>query len=56
MAVVKITLEFEIDDMGDSIDYLKRDFLNELSCCCNLPYEESFKIKAEYANGEIKER
>ncbi len=46
----RITLTFEIDaDNGDwqSPEYLAKDFLGELSCACNMTYEDTFRIKVE---------
>ena len=51
----RVTLTFEIDDRDGYNDeaFLRWDFLQELSCCVNDPYEDTFVMKvgaAEFVN------
>ena len=56
MKRIKVFLSFEIDDSEEfsDIDYLKEDFLGELSCCVNMPYEDTFEISVVYPEGIVK--
>lgn len=45
----RVTLTFEIDDHDGFNDeaFMRRDFLQELACCVNNPYEGTFVMKIE---------
>ena len=47
----RVTLTFEIDDHDGYNDeaFMRDDFLQELSCCVNDPYEDTFVMKIEDA-------
>lgn len=52
MAKKRVTLEFTVDvcdvcDGYDDFEFMKEDFMGELSCCVNLPDEDSFKMVVE---------
>lgn len=48
----RVTLTFEIDgsDGYNNEAFLRRDFLQELRCCVNDPYEDTFVMKVEDAD------
>ena len=48
----KITMSFTVDASDDYADYdfMKHDFLQELSCCVNMPDEDSFEMTVEELN------
>ena len=48
----RVTLTFEIDDHDGYNDeaFMRRDFLQELVCCVNDPYEDTFVMKVEDAD------
>lgn len=48
----RVTLTFEIDDHDGYNDeaFMRRDFLQELVCCVNDPYEDTFVMKVEGAD------
>ena len=47
----RVTLTFEIDDHDGFNDepFMRDDFLQELSCCVNDPYPDTFVMKIENA-------
>lgn len=49
MAKKKVTLEFTVDvcDGYDGFEFMKEDFMGELSCCVNSPDEDSFEMVVE---------
>lgn len=48
----RVTLTFEIDgsDGYNNEAFMRRDFLQELRCCVNDPYEDTFVMKVEDAD------
>lgn len=48
----RVTLTFEIDDHVGFNDeaFMRRDFLQELVCCVNDPYADTFVMKVEDAD------
>lgn len=49
MAKKRVTLEFTVDvcDGYDDFEFMKEDFMGELSCCVNDPDEDSFEMVVE---------
>lgn len=49
MTKKKVTLKFTVDVCNgyDDFEFMKNDFLGELSCCVNDPDEDSFEMIVE---------
>ena len=49
MTKKRVTLEFTVDvcDGYDDYEFMKEDFMTELSCCVNDPDEDSFEMVVE---------